>query len=139
MNQSVMYSGRGRGRGRRRDFGGGRGSFSVGRNVPGGRLNVSDKGSRHCGRNIHISEKCWTKFGRPKWAQLADSEPHAPCDTPQTPSTIPGSSGSSTVILPHEEYDRLCQLEFSQNSHSATHASSQVCMFILPLLKSPRF
>jgi len=40
MNQSVMYSGRGRGRGRRRDFGGGRDSFSAGRNVPGGRLNV---------------------------------------------------------------------------------------------------
>ena len=65
-------------------------------NFSGGRLNASEKGLRHCmhcGQNNHISEKCWMKFGRPEWAQLVDSEPHAPCDTPQTPSTIPGSSG----------------------------------------------
>ena len=48
------------------------------------------------------------KFGRPERAQLADSDPHAPCDTPQTlSSTHPGSSGSSTVILSLEEYDRV--------------------------------
>jgi len=111
MDLSAMYSGRGRGRGRRCHFGGGRGSFDAGRNVPGRRLNASDKGSRHCthcGRNNHISEKCWTKFGRSEWA-----EPHAPCDTHQTPSIIFGSSGSSTVILSQTEYDRLCQIEFS--------------------------
>ena len=77
-------------------------------NFSGGRLNASEKGLRHCmhcGRNNHISEKCWTKFGRPEWAQLADSEPYAPCDTPQTPFTIHGSFGSSTIILSHEKYD----------------------------------
>jgi len=77
-----MYSerGRGRGRGRGRDFGGGRGSFGAGRNIPVGQLNASDNGSRHCthcGRNNNISEKCWMKFGRPEWTQLADSDPHA--------------------------------------------------------------
>ena len=98
MDQSTLYSGRGRGRdrGRERDFGGGRSSFGAGHNVSGGRLNASDKGPRHCthcGRNNHISKKCWTKFGQPEWAQLADSKPHAPCDTPQTTSsTIPDSS-----------------------------------------------
>jgi len=86
VDQSVMYSGRGRGRirGRGCDFGG-HGSFGAGRNVPGGQLNMSDKGSRHCthcGQNNHSSEKCWTKFGRPEWAQLADSDPHVQCDTP---------------------------------------------------------
>jgi len=45
MDQSAMYSGcgRGLGRGRGRDFGGGYSSFGAGRNVPGGRLNASDK------------------------------------------------------------------------------------------------
>jgi len=69
IHQSTIYSGHGRGRGR--DFGRGRGSFGAGRNVPFGRLNASDKGPghcTHCGRNNNISEKCWTKFGRPEWA-----------------------------------------------------------------------
>jgi len=87
IDQSAMYIGRGggRGRGRERDFGGGRGSFGAGHNVFIGRLHASDKGPRHCthcGRNNHISEKCWIKFDRPEWAQLADSDPHARCDTP---------------------------------------------------------
>ena len=94
-----------RGRGRGRCSGGRRGSFGAGRNFPGGRQSAPDKGPRHCkhcGWSNHISEKCWVKFGQPKWAQLADSHPHVLCDTPQTPSsTYPGSnsSGSSTVIL----------------------------------------
>jgi len=120
-----MYSGRGRGRGR--DFGGGRGSFGAGRNVLFGRLNVSDKRLRHCthcGRNNYISKKCWTKFGRLEWAQLADSDPHARCDTQIPSSTHPGSSGSSTVILSQEEYVQLCQLEFPQNGHLTTHPLS---------------
>jgi len=32
---------------------------------------------RHCGRSNHISEKCWEKFGRLEWAQLADFDPPA--------------------------------------------------------------
>jgi len=88
------------------------------------RLKKRPRHCTHCGRNNYIFEKYWTKFGRPEWAQLADSEPHAPCDTPQTPSNIHGSSGFSTIILSQKEYDQLCQLEFSQNGHSATHVSS---------------
>ena len=34
--------------------------------------------------------------------------------------------GSSTLVLSQEEYDRLCQLEFSRKSHSATHAGMHV-------------
>jgi len=37
-------------------------------------------------------------------------------------ATHSGSSGSPTVVL-SQEYDRLRQFEFSQNSHSATHVS----------------
>jgi len=88
----------------------------------------SDKGSRqytHYRWSNHISEKCWEKFGRPEWAQLADSDPHVPCNTPHVPSSAyPDSFDSFTVILSQEEYGRLRQLEFSQNNHSATHASS---------------
>ena len=127
---SVMYSERcrGRGHGREHDFGGGHGSFGAGHKFFGGRLNASDKGPRHCthcGQNNHISDKYWMKFGRSEWAHLVDSDPHAPCDTLQThSSTHPGSSGSSIIILSQEEYNRLCQLEFSLNAHSATHVSS---------------
>jgi len=85
---------------------------------------VSEKGPqqcRHYERSNHISEKCWEKFGCPEWAQLSDSSSPAPCGTPQSfSSTIPGSP---TVVLSQEEYDRLRQLEFSQNDLSATHAS----------------
>ena len=66
------------------------------------------------------------KFGRPEWAQLTDSGPHVPCDTPQTPfftHSGSGSSGSSTVIPLQGGIDHLCQLEFYENSHPATHAS----------------
>ena len=46
-------------------------------------------------------------------------------DTPQVPSYAhPASYGSSTVILSQVEYNRLRKLEFSQNSHLATHAFS---------------
>ena len=80
IDQSAMYSGRGRGRGHGggATFRGG-GSFGARDNVPGGQLNLSDKGPRHCthyDQNNHIFEKCWTKFGRPEWAQLADYEHH---------------------------------------------------------------
>jgi len=48
-------------------------------------------------------------FGQREWAQLVDSEPPAPCDIPHVPSSAhPDSSGSSTVVLSEEEYDRLC-------------------------------
>ena len=129
IDLSVMYSGCGRDhdRGRECDFRGERGLFGIGRNAPVGRLNVSNKGPRHytyCSRNNHISEKYWMKFGQSEWAQLADSDPHARCETPQTPTTHSGSSCSFTVILSQGKYDRLCQLEFSQNGHSTTHASS---------------
>ena len=33
---------------------------------------------KHCGRNNHISEKCWEKFGHLKWAQLVDTDSPTP-------------------------------------------------------------
>ncbi|XP_020258205.1 uncharacterized protein LOC109834580 [Asparagus officinalis] len=122
MDQSAMFSnrgkGRGRGRDRGRDSGGGRGFF-------GGRQGESDKDSRqcgHCGRTNHISEKCWEKFGCPQWAQVADTE-----STNSSISTT--TSGGPAVTAPtvqisQADYERLRQLELSQNIHSATHASS---------------
>ena len=80
------------------------------------------------------------KFGRLEWAQLADYEPHVLCDTPQTSSSvIPSSFDSSTVILSHEKYDQLSQIEFSQNGHSTTHASSLGMHAYTASLKSPGF
>ena len=70
-------------------------------------------------------KKCWEKFGRPEWAQLSESDSSAPRSPPQdyssTSSTLPRSS---IVVLTQEEYDRLRQLEFSQNNLSVTHASA---------------
>jgi len=126
IEQSAMYSGRDRGRGRDRDFWK-NGSFEAGRSVTGDRQST-DKGPRHCkhcGQSNHISEKCWEKFDRPEWARLANSDSPIPDNTPHVASsTHTSSSGSSTVILTQEEYDRLRQLEFSHNSHSTTLASS---------------
>ena len=76
----------------------------------------------HCGRSNHISGKCWEKFGRPEWAQLSESDLPAPCGTPHVSSFA--HLGFSTVVLSQEEYDRLRQLEFSQNNLSATHVSA---------------
>ena len=55
---------------------------------------------------------------------MVDTDSITPGDTTHAPSTTPGSSGSPTMVLSHAEYDRLRQIEFSQNSHSVTHASS---------------
>jgi len=80
---------------------------------------ASEKGPqqcRHCGRSNHISEKCW------EWAQLSDSATPAPCCTHQSSSSA--ISGSFTVVLLQEEYDRLRQLEFSQNDLLTTHPSA---------------
>jgi len=66
IEQSVMAFGRRRGRGC--DFVGGCSSFGGGRGFYGDRQIVGDNGPRqckHCGRNNHISEKCWENFGRP--------------------------------------------------------------------------
>ncbi|XP_020261846.1 uncharacterized protein LOC109837879 [Asparagus officinalis] len=120
VDQSAMFSsrGRGRGRGRGRDSVGGRGSFS-------GRQGDSDRGSHqcgHCGRTNHISEKCWEKFGRPQWAQVADAE------STRLPISTTISSDPATIVptiqISQADYERLRQLELSQNNHSATHASS---------------
>jgi len=146
IEQSAMYSGCDRGCGR--DYGhdrkfGGRGSFRAGHIFTDGNQSTPDKGHRHCKhcrRSNHVSEKCWEKFGRPEWAQLVDFDPSALCDTRHVPSSAhPGPSSSFTVILSHEEYDRLRQVEFSHNSHSATHASASDMHAILSLLKSSGF
>ena len=122
-----MYSGHGIGRGHDHDSGGGCGSFGSGRSFTGGRYSTPDKGPRHCkhcGQSNHISEKCWEKFGRPEWAQLADSNPPAPSDTPHVPSSAHHDFSGSFIVILSEEYARLRQLKFPQNSHLATHASS---------------
>jgi len=79
---------------------------------------------RHCERNNHISEKCWEKSNRPEWTYLIDTMTTTPDDTTHAPSATPSSSGSLTVVLSQTEYNKLRQLEFSQNNHSATHATS---------------
>ena len=117
VEHSVMISRRGRGRSRGHDFGG-HGSFEGGRGSYGGRQSGRDKGPRqckYCRRNNHISEKCWGKFGRPEWAQLVDIVSPTYSGATHVPSSIPpgGSSGSSTVVLSQEKYDRLRQLELS--------------------------
>jgi len=46
-----------------------------GRDSEGG-CGCRDKGPRHralCVRNSHTSNKCWDKFGKPEWAQVANS------------------------------------------------------------------
>jgi len=61
-------------------------------------------------------------------------------DTPQVPSYAhPVFYGSSIVILSQVEYNRLRKLEFSQNSHLATHAFSSGMHAYLSLHKSPGF
>ena len=51
-----------------------------------------------------------------------------PSDVTHAPSATPfGSTSSFTIVLSqYYEYDRLRQLEFSQNGHSTTHAFSSV-------------
>ena len=64
-NSITLFEGLGRDKGR----GPGRDRNSLGEHGYG------DNGSRHCahyGRNNHISDKCWDKFGKPEWAQVAD-------------------------------------------------------------------
>ena len=52
------------------DGGGGRGC-GRGHNLGGG-CRLGDNGPCHCvhcGKNNQTSDKCWDKFGKPKWAQ----------------------------------------------------------------------
>jgi len=143
IEQSIMYSGHGRGRdsGRDRDFGG-HGSFGAERCFTGSRQSAPDKKPRHCthcGWSNHISEKCWEKFDRPEWAQLADSDILVPRDTSHVPSSAhPGSSRSSTFILSQEEYDRLRQSSLSTIIQHLMHLF-QVCTPILPFHKALNF
>jgi len=87
-----------------------------------------------------LTEKCWEKFGQPEWAQLSESDSFTPRGTPQdyssTSFTLPVSF---IVVLTQEEYDRLRQLEFSQNNLSATHASASGMHAYTTLLKSPGY
>jgi len=97
---------------------------------------------KHCGRNNHISEKCWEKFDRPEWAQLVDTDTSPLGDITYVPTpsaTHSGTSGSLTVVLSQEEYDRLRQFEFSQNNQSATRVSSSSMSAYIPLLKNLEF
>jgi len=70
-------------------------------------------------------------------AQLSDSGSPAPCSTPQSSSST--IFGSSTVVLLQEEYDRLRQLEFSQNDLSVTHASASGMYAYTASPKSPGY
>jgi len=99
IEQSAMIFGRGRGRDR--NFGGARRGSVRERGSYGDRQNAPEKGlrqCRNCERSNHIFAKCWKKFGRPKWAQIFESDPPAPCGTPQVSSSAhPGSSTSCTI------------------------------------------
>lgn len=100
--------------------GGGRGSY-------GGRQSEFDKEPHrctHCGRNNHIAEKCWQKFDKPEWAQLTTGDFITPAGIASPSSTA--SSEIPTVQISHADYEQFMQLQSlsTQNSHSATHASS---------------
>ena len=131
IEQFTMVSRRGRGCGRshNRDFGG-CGSFGGWHGSHGDRQTSGDKKPRqckHCGRNNHMSEKCWEKFGHLGWAQPDDVNNPARGDIAHVHTLSAPPSGSSnfpTIILSQEEYDSVCQFELYKNSHSATHASS---------------
>ena len=90
------------------DFGG-HGSFEGRRGSYGGRHGGFDKRlhqCRHCGKNNHISKKCWEKFVCPEWAQLVDTDSTTAGDIAHAHSSTPsGSSDSSTVILSQAEYN----------------------------------
>jgi len=109
IEQFAVVSGRGRGRGLGRDFVG-RGSFGGGCGLMVvDRLLVIRGSGNIC--NDHISEKCWEKFGHSEWAQLVDTDTHPSGDITYAPApsvTHSGTSGSPTVVLSREEYDRLC-------------------------------
>ena len=62
----------------------------------------------------------------PSW--LSNDTAHVSSDTASGPSDAP------TVQISQDEYDKLCQLEFSQTGHSSTHTSSSVWTLMLPLL-----
>ena len=121
LEQSTKISRHGRGRAR--DFRG-RGHGSVrGRESYGGRQNTSEKGPRqcrHCGHSNHVSKKCWKKFGRSSGLSYL-SLILLPRVVLRSPSSA--HPDSSTIVL-SQEYDRLRQLEFSQNNLLATHASA---------------
>ena len=85
-----------------------------------GLLVIKEPGQcKQCRRNNHIFEKFWEKFDRPKLAQLVDTDTPLPDDityAPDPSTTHTGTSGSPTVALVQEEYDRLRQFEFFQNN-----------------------
>ena len=90
-DQSVLVSyGRGwdqdHGRGKGCDFEGGHG---YGR---------GDQKCNHCGHINHVSKKCWTKFGKPKWTQ------HTTLPSDSSPST---TDMAYKVTILQAEYDRL--------------------------------
>ena len=39
-----------------------------------GRVALIRRQCKHCGRNNHISTKCWEKFGHLEWTQLVDTD-----------------------------------------------------------------
>jgi len=63
---AMVVGGRGRGGGR----GCGRGHDSRGGH---GHENMGPRHCAHCSRNNHTSDKCWDKFGKSEWAQIADT------------------------------------------------------------------
>jgi len=82
---------------------GGCGSFGGEHESYGGRQSGFDKGPRqckHCGKNNHISKKCWDKFSWPEWAQLVDTNsPTSDGATHSSSFTSSGSSSSSAMVL----------------------------------------
>ena len=90
-------------------------SFSYGRGSAG---QGSQGGSRcqYCKRMRHHSEKCYDKFGKPQWTNTTTTEASPVPDT--TTSTT-----DQTVTISQADYTRFLQLQATDSSTTAAHAS----------------
>jgi len=130
IEQSVMVSGRDRGRGRGHgcDFGG-RGSFGGDHGSYAGRQAVGDKGSGNVsiagetGPSLRNAGRSLVTLNGHSWLMLI-LLPLVILLIFMLLQPLTLVLLAPTVIISQEEYDRMRQFEFSQNSHSATHASS---------------
>ncbi|TFY77649.1 hypothetical protein EWM64_g6363 [Hericium alpestre] len=56
---------------------------------------------KHCSKTNHPSEKCWQKFGKPKWQQLKECDRKARASgSTSAPSTTPAPTQAHATITP---------------------------------------
>ena len=74
-----------------------------------------EKDSRHCAhccRNNHTSDKCWDKFRKHEWTQIADT-------TSTSTSAATSSTAASTVQIFQSDYECFLQLQTAQATQPA--------------------